>query len=248
MKQIQTIWGKDLLESSGTLEGTTVVVLDALAATTNLSNFLTAKPKHLYLASVANILDAIKRFPESIVIGESKEPALKDIFQFSNVPTRLEEGQVFAKMKDKVVIYMTNNGTVVIRSALEKKARQVITASLNNLEVVVDYLQKQSPPSIVVIPCGESSFVNWRTTEDRIVAEVLTELLKGKSINWVEIERRVTEGVFKEYQDNYLNQGYTLENLRQDLKILFRKNASIPYCKLLGDDLGLIEVFDAKNL
>ncbi len=233
------LWGLELPNSNENLAGTTAVVIDALAATSNIAALLDAGVDTLLLTNSKNILEAKKRYPNALLIGESINPALKDIFAISNVPSDLRKK--LSDVRGKTVIYMTTNGTAVIHDAFNLSAASVITASFVNLETVTKYLRTVSTP-IVIIPSGERTFANQKTSEDRIGAEMLLDMLHGNPIDFDTLKQSLVKSINEEYRENYLNASRTIEQMKTDMEIILNFNSLfvVPVCIQKED--GLIEV------
>lgn len=237
---IRTMWGSELVKSEESLRGSLAVVVDVLAATTNMDAFLEAYPHALYLVNDDNIRQALSLFPEAIVIGDIKHLQLNNVATFSNVPSDLAERNAYQAISGKTVLYRTNNGTAICEAALARHAHPVIGTSFTNLDAVCAYIQSQQPNQVTIIRAGEKTFgTDWKTGEDEICATILEQLLKGQSVSRTSVYNRVAASVRKQYPKDYQASGRTLKQLEQDIELVLQFNSRnvVPVCNLQPNSL-----------
>ncbi len=202
-----------------------IVVIDAWAATTNLSLILSKKPKRLILVNEKNYQKALKIYKGSFLMGESFQlPPTK--FNFTNYPSDLYQ----ADLKNQSLLYMTANGTRVFEKFKDKK--MVIGAAFNNLAAVVSFLKKYSKISLVL--AGDYPH---KVLEDKICAQIYLCELRNKKYNWQAIKKRLSEIIV-----NYYTWPATQE--KEGLRHIFEKSRYniIPTAKVNKE--GFVEIKD----
>jgi len=236
------IWGQHLESSKLSLTGKIAVVIDNLAATSNISRLLFAEPKELYVVNDQTLLQKKAEYPDAIFIGESNNPAHQGVFRFSNVPGELEKQRAFTIVKNQVCIIRTNNGTRTLEQAFSHGANMVLAASFLNYAWIIRFIEKQDKP-VVIIPSGEQGFgENWQTAEDRLGAETLEKAFRHQHIDFFDLKEQVKNGILLEYTPNYLEAGRSLTQLKRDIELITRFNVinSVPVCHKIHD--GFIEI------
>lgn len=126
--KVDILWPWELPEK---IDGTAIVI-DILAATSNISWFLTHEVRKLVIVNSSNVDKARGKYKDALIIGESDDPRFRNYFFSSNSPAEIEKVDV----KDKVILYMSNNGSKVIEEAINRQAQKVLTVSFNNIEAV----------------------------------------------------------------------------------------------------------------
>jgi len=129
--QTKILWPWELPE---VLDGIAVIA-DVWAATTNITTFLTKDTKNLLIVNINNVQKAKNKYRDALTIGESLKLS-KNFFDASNYPTEIEKIDV----KNKTILYMSNNRSRIIELVFKKKAKRVITVSFTNITSVCEYL------------------------------------------------------------------------------------------------------------
>jgi phosphosulfolactate phosphohydrolase-like enzyme len=211
----------------------TVVVCDVFAATTNITSFLSRGVNRLYITNMENINDVRQHNPKALLIGESNDLP-KNYFDVSNEPADACRADVYGRD----VIYMSNNGTKVMETAFQKKATSVIAAAFTNIETVGTWIRERNVSDITLIPAGECVFSDPHTIEDLVCCITLRDIVKGKTLQWEPIVRRVRRYILTHYNP------YTLK-LNDDLEIVLERNRypSVPVC--FWQKYGLISIENA---
>ncbi|MDO8498255.1 MAG: 2-phosphosulfolactate phosphatase [bacterium] len=170
--EIDLRWSWELPECVGT----TCVVIDVNAATTNLPLLLSKDIRGLTVVNEGNVLSLKKGCNNPLVIGESKILPEK-VFDASNLPPdflRLD-------FTGREVLYMSNNGSRVIEKLLSLEAGRIITASFVNLEVAINWLRKHGQQRVLLIPAGERYFPGGKSMEDYYCAQYIQKALEGEN-------------------------------------------------------------------
>lgn len=174
---MRILWPQDLPLS---LKGCLAVVIDVFAATSNIPWMISQYVNDLILVTEKSIIQARKQYPQAQIVGESADPTIK--FSATNFLSNLQTFNV----RNKTILYMTDNGTRKIQLAIDKMAGKVITASFVNLRAVISYL-KNADEEIIVVPSGEYQLPSWgyrddRAMEDWLCAKAIIDGTKGKDI------------------------------------------------------------------
>lgn len=211
------------------------VIADVWAATTNINSLLTKGVKNLLIVNRNNVQKAKNKYRDALTIGESLQLP-KSFFDSSNYPSDIERMEV----KNKTILYMSNNGSRIIELAFEKKAQKVITISFTNIASVSEYLRGLKE-NIYLIPAGEIGNADHKAAEDLICIESLNKMLKGKGVD-LDKEQKTAQ--------SYIGTNYASENFDRDFnfKIIFNLNNSrvIPLCNLETE--GWIKIEDLNQL
>lgn len=164
------------------LQGALTIVIDVLAATSNIGDFLNAGA-NLLLTDDSTILDAMKRMPEALIIGETLNNELRPKIPFYSwhPPHILQRDQVLKQLEGKDLLYLTNNGTKVVHEVSAANPAQVITSSFPYLGSTIRYAQgafeANNVERIVIVSSGEIQHADSTTGEDALCAIALKELL-----------------------------------------------------------------------
>jgi 2-phosphosulfolactate phosphatase len=145
-----------------------VVIIDVLRATSTIATALYNGAKCIIpVDSVGRCIELGKQI-QGITAGE-RDGKIAEGLQYGNSPFEYPRSFI----EGKTLVLTTNNGTKLLHMALERGAKQIITGSFANLQVVCNYLQAQNLP--VVLACAA-----WK---DKINIEDM--LLAGALINKV---------------------------------------------------------------
>lgn len=206
-------------ELSGRIRGP-CVVLDINAATTNLAIILSKGVKKLLIANDTNIFSLKKKYKDAFIIGESRTLP-NTLFNSSNLPGEI----IKKKLKNKTVLYMSNNGSKVIEKLFKLGAKTVITAGFVNLQSAVIFLKEIKMESLILIPAGESVFPDRKSHEDLYCAKAIRSLLKKGmlNINYLNKAKRFVSSHYYPY----------MKDIEGNLQIEFALNRYpiVPVCK-----------------
>ncbi|OGG04783.1 hypothetical protein A2Z33_05725 [Candidatus Gottesmanbacteria bacterium RBG_16_52_11] len=225
-QEYSVIWSWELPEK---LSGICVII-DVLAATTNIVRFLDDGVANLFAVSERSVEQGKSAYPDSLVIGESSVlPA--SFFAASNHPADIRRINV----KGKTVLYMTSNGTRAVSRALGAGAGMVVTASYQNLAAVKGWLARTGVSRITVVAAGERSFSDPEVPEDRACANLLSSPRNDWPSDW----HKYFDNLTREIRNRYTG------GLREeDLPFVTTANRSgiVPVCRPEGD--GMIRISD----
>lgn len=195
------------------------IIIDVNAATTNIPLMLYHKVKKLIIVNEKNVLLVKKKIPKALIIGESHSLP-KSIFSSSNLPSEI----INLKLKDKTVLYMSNNGSRVIEKAFKLGAQTIITAAFVNFQSVIDWLSKNQDQTLTLIPAGEIVFPDRKSHEDYYCAQAIKNKLenKGNILKFIKQARKFVSQKYYPY----------LQDIQKNLKIEFNldKYPVIPLC------------------
>ena len=160
------------------------VMFDVLAASHNIIH-LAQIAKRLFTVTKKKVLEALDRYPDAVLIGETDNPQLyaqlKEKFISSNQPSTV----LRADVANKDVVLITNNGTHTLSELIEHQANPVIVGHWINIDAVVAYLRNQKGDRIHLVPSGgrEKIFENvgGKLMEDWYCAQAMKDLIIGTS-------------------------------------------------------------------
>lgn len=202
-----------------------VVLIDSYAATTNLNIILDDNPKSLIIVNDKILGKAKKMYPENLVIGESLTLAFEE-FDISNFPSEIAK----RNLKDKVVLYMSINGTRVLESLFRNK-RTIISCAFNNIKAVCRWLRKQNVKEVQVVMAGDYP---EEVLEDKLCAEILRSEIEETSYDWKNLSKEVTY---------YINNYYGNPKMRQEsLPFVLDINRYNIVPTVLKNEKGFLEV------
>lgn len=229
-------WPDKLSEN---LSGKIAVVIDILAATSNIATFLDVGVGALLVANDGNVTIAKEKYPDAFVIGESSKQEVAAILAASNSPALLEKNDILAKIAGKTVLYLTNNGTKVISQVIEKGARMVTAASFVNFEKVLNWLKDSQLKDILLVPAGEINLTGGKAEEDYLCAKAIYDALLGKSISWQQLFNKVKRSIRKNYFPLYKKANLSAAVMEKDIQIITKLNSHnlVPICKRRTDGL-----------
>jgi len=203
--QSKIIWSFEAKEED--VRGSIVVVVDVWAATSNIALMLAHGAKELILVDEQTIRSTIQRIPKALVVGESLDSSITELFSCSNSPCDIDKLDVDGKS----IIYMTNNGTRVISHALAQGATSVLTASYLNILAVAKTLQQRKKEPCVIIASGERTIADTipdkKAWEDYYCSEALQEVIRGGNVNWKTRMNQSKEFITQHYD-------YSMESLQ----------------------------------
>lgn len=214
------------------LAGKTAIVIDLMAATSNIALLLGKGVKKLIVVNKENVLKAKEVYKNAIVVGEHYQlPA--GFFDYSNFPSDVNKIPT-----TEAILYMTTNGSYVIEKALSKKAKYVLTGSILNLNAINQYLHRSRTKEVILIPAGRR-VSNGKANEDFLCAEMFSKVLNNGKLNYDEYIVEIKKAILRDYgPDDFLDQ-------KRDLDIVFNLNKYnvVPIC--LKEEW--IEIKDLNN-
>lgn len=154
---------------------TVCVVFDVLRATSSMVTALTHGARAIHPA--ADIQEALRlkeRMPDALLAGERnglRIPARMtggEEFDLGNSPREFTRNRVLGRP----IIMTTTNGTRALRAC--QPAREVLVASLLNLDAVATVLLRSLPGEVLIVCAGTVAQASF---EDTVVAGALCDLL-----------------------------------------------------------------------
>lgn len=198
MKSIDLFWEWEVKENR---DYDVAVVADILAATTNIAILLSKKPQELILVSKETIEKTLMKKSNAMIIGEDPSGTHQSLFSSSNHASDIEATQV----KDKSVIFMTNNGTRVIDKMLNLGFKEVIPGAYVNIQEVINYLLSRKFSRIAMVASAERTergLQDKKAMEDMWYLESLKEILIGNKAYFPEIFTKSKQFILDHYQIN----------------------------------------------
>jgi 2-phosphosulfolactate phosphatase len=124
-----------------------VVIIDVLRATSTIATALyNGASCVIPVDSVSRCIELGKQI-QGITAGE-RDGKVAEGLAYGNSPFEYPRSFI----KDKTLVLTTTNGTKLLHMALDRGARQIVTGSFANLQVICDYLLAQNLP--VVLGCA----------------------------------------------------------------------------------------------
>ncbi|MGV8025463.1 MAG: 2-phosphosulfolactate phosphatase [Anaerolineaceae bacterium] len=161
-----------------------VVVIDVLRAFTTSAYLFQAGADEIILVSgVDEAFQLRKEIPDSIIVGEVDGIQVPG-FDLGNSPSRIE---TYGPVRSRVILRTTAGTQGVI---LARKASTILTTALTNVTATVHYIQNLAPSTVTLIQTGLFAEKGWGD-EDVACADVIENLLFGKTIDWDVIYQRV---------------------------------------------------------
>lgn len=225
-KSITKIWFSKLPQE---LNGN-IVVIDAFAASANMSILLSKSPKRLVVVNETTLHDARKVYSDSVLIGES-DILKPTAFAFSNQLKDMYHGDATAK----TILWMSVNGSRVFERAMQIVHNgSVLAGAFCNSKAVAEYLMK-SPQNTTLIMAGNRG---TEVDEDRLCADVIEYRLRNRTFDWEEIKRKVSEFITRYYEPTEAH-----DNLFYLLRL--DEFNIVPKCFL--NEYGFIEIINANT-
>ena len=223
-KKIKIIWPWDLPE---TLEGI-FVVADVYMATTGIAYFLSQGVGELLIVNKDSVREVKSQYKNALVIGESPDLP-DDFFDADNYPWEI----LGVEVKDRTVIYMTNNGTNTLERVFRMGAKEVTSVSFSNFSRVGEWLCSKNDQVINLIPAGDGTIPGRKAFEDLACLESLRDFLYKKEVDWKDLFKKV---------DEYVREKYSSKDFDTDLKMILDRD-SLPVLPVFKKEReGLIRV------
>ena len=185
--EIRRVWFHSLPEK---LPGH-VVVVDAYAASANMSTLLSKNPNRLVIVNEENLERATQIYKNAFLVGES-DLLPPSVFSFNNHPVNMYQGNV----GNKDVLWMSINGSRIFEETMEHtEVGEVLAGAFNNSQALTDYLIKKGGVVYIVMAGNRGIEV----AEDRICGEVIERKLKREMIDWEEVKKEISRFLVKFY-------------------------------------------------
>lgn len=152
-----------------------MVIIDVLRATSTIAAALNNGAKSI--VPVAGVEECIRigKQIDAITAGE-RDGRVAEGLQFGNSP--FEYPREF--IQNKTLVLTTTNGTRLLHMALDKGAKEIITGTFSNLDVVCNYLMEKKMP--VVLACA--AWKDKLNIEDTLFAGAVISIVRNHfSIN-----------------------------------------------------------------
>lgn len=154
---------------------TTVIMVDANAASSNIPVLLSKKPNKLFVLNEQNLSKARQIYPESILVGESLSLDPRE-FSASNHISRIH----LVEAKGKEILWMSINGSRVLERACQNSCNQVLVGAFNNCLALTTYLTNRSEDVLIIMAGNQGQEV----LEDKVCADIIEERLKAQFTGW----------------------------------------------------------------
>lgn len=207
-----------------------VIVIDAFAASANMSILLSKNPRRLVVVNEQNLKRARKLYTGSLLVGESSL-LKKEEFTCSNELKDMYQADVMGKD----VLWLSDNGSRVFEKTMATQNDIVVAGAFCNTKEVAKYFLNQPKDiPIIIIMAGNRG---RKVDEDRLCADVIEDRLLNRQFDWNKIKREAEKGV----------RSYCLKSeADRNLPYLFRLDEFniVPQCVINKD--GFIEIRQAS--
>ena len=132
-----------------------VVVIDVLRATSSICAALNAGVERIL--PVASVLEARNYQSKGFLCAAERQAQKVEGFDLGNSPSEYRN----PKLKGKIIVFTTTNGTQAIRAARE--AYRIVIGSFVNMTVLCEWLAKQHK-NIILLCAGWKDFFNLEDT------------------------------------------------------------------------------------
>lgn len=199
--------------------GTTYVITDVYAATTNIVTLLSRQVKKIIIVNDLNVQAAKHIEPDALLVGESNVLPGKE-FASSNYPSALDTLSV----TDRTILYMSANGSKVIEAVFEHIPVQVLTVSFCNLDAVAKVLREKTDANIILVASGNREFADQAAEEDLACLQALKKRINDPVAD-IGPEIRAAERAVRTH--------YASEDMQKDIEIVFHAPQVnvVPVCK-----------------
>lgn len=206
------------------------VVIDVNAATTNLPLLLYHQVKKLLIVNEESVLRLKKKIHDALIIGESRTLP-ENTFDSNNFPFEIQK----LNLRDKTILYMSNNGSRVIEKVFKFGAQTILTAGFVNFQSVINWLSENQSQPLTLIPAGEIIFPDRKSYEDYYCAQAIKNMLEKRG-KVFELMNRARKFVSRKY-DPYI------KDIEKNLQIEFNLNKFplIPLCNFYKDNEIIVD-------
>lgn len=177
----------------------TVVVVDLWAATTNIVLMLAKRPARLILINDKRYQEAKRVFPKAILIGQSYTIPEEDFAVSTNLPFDIDQ----VNIRDKIVLYMSFNGSRVLEAFSQHEPGLVFTCAFFNYQLLANYLQKTDVQKITIVAAGNltGEMGGLAFEEDWLGAELLEREIAREQYDKTWFEQGIKKVVEAQYPD-----------------------------------------------
>ena len=151
-------------------EDSIVVVIDVLRATSSICAALHSGVERIL--PVASVLEARNYQSKGFLCAAERQAQKVEGFDLGNSPSEYRD----PKLKGKIIVFTTTNGTQAIRAARE--AYRIVIGSFANLTVLCEWLSHQHK-NIILLCAGWKDFFN---IEDTLCAGAIAHTLDKTSL------------------------------------------------------------------
>lgn len=187
----RSYWQWELPE---TIYGNAVIV-DVNAASSNICLILARKVKELFIANDKNVYQLKEKHKDSLVIGESKTLP-KSFFDVNNCTNNIAK----LKIENSTVLYMSNNGSKAIETAMERGAKHVLACSFTNIHAIYSWIRKRNE-DVILIAAGDKGVPQSKALEDSLCINALESILGEKEVDWNSIINQAKSFIAAHYSD-----------------------------------------------
>lgn len=230
MKDIKIMWPWEI---KSPIEGP-AVMFDVLAASHNIIH-LSQKARRLFTVTKNGALEALGRFPDAVLIGETDNSQLYEKLQSKFISSNQPSSVLAVDVSGRDVILITNNGTHTIVELIDKGANPVIVGHWINIDAVTEYIRISNSKRIYLVPSGgrEKIFehIGGKLMEDWYCAEAMRGRINGQSRN---------------YENDFIKSREFIHSVapqdEDELLLILRLNSTtvVPLCYPIS--FGIIEV------
>lgn len=110
--------------------------------------------------------------PEYVLFGE-RQGIIQEGFEYGNSPYHIQG----IDLTGKTAVHASSSGTRGLHAAVNSEAESVITGSYVNAKAIANYIKKEDPDFVSLIPMGWAG--EYMTKEDLFCAEYIKALLTG---------------------------------------------------------------------
>lgn len=240
--EAKIIWSTEL--PNGT-SGTSIVI-DVLAATTNMMDFF-ERGANVFLTNRSQIIqhydELCSEGREVFLVGEADAETLKQLnsrglkFAASNSPIHIRAQGFLNHLDGTTLLYLSNNGTRVIHRAFSCGSERVITANFLNIYNVAELtLQRCFGEQISIVPSGEIQFAGeYLDGEDMYCALALKALLDSDLPDLRELRSKAKGYIV----DKYRSHGLSIAELTEHSRLALTRPRVLEATQRKG---GLIEL------
>jgi phosphosulfolactate phosphohydrolase-like enzyme len=217
------------------------VMFDVVSASFNMI-YLVSHVKAVYAVNKTKIIDAIEKFPQAGLIGESDDPKLfdilKDKFLAKNSPTDITQ---LKNISNKSILLLTNNGTHTLNELMDKGCNPVIIGHWANLHAVTEFLLNNSKNNntITLVPSGGREMVfskDPNLKEDLYCAQAMQGILNGNQPDIEKLIKYSLDAMVIQYAKTKFPRQSTLDLIYKSTD----KYPIVPICK--RDTSGFLKI------
>lgn len=181
---------KSCFEGAKEAEGT-VIIIDAFRASSTINEILYREAESVIpVQEIKKAISLKKENSEYLLFGD-KEGEIPVGFDYGNSPVEISDPDLI--LRDKIAVLRTSACTQAINYA--KNAKKIYIGSFTNAEAVCDYIKKESPELVTLVPVGSGLVYqeapDQMALEDELCAQYMKELLEGREPDFRHIRKRL---------------------------------------------------------